>query len=396
MASNEEMSYWSILLKHFDLLKNEPKRTQELYMHVFSHVSSPAQKFHEFISDPCQKNTFGQEIAIHNLRVQKALFDAGINFNTWFSYGGWTSQKLNEYDRSRINELWCELEETLSGFKDFFVGTELYRSICKDIANIQKNKHSIRKGSHVWDSASSLPTYNQSLEYLEKKGRLPKVNAEHKPLLYRIDQILGMFSETLAVKHYQVRLWKRSPTRDLLQGNFSDCCIAIGDPNVYPHPGLRLPDVPYKKYPAGILEFLIDKGIQVAEVMDRDYGTVGQCWLFLSPTSDGRADLVADSFDVSRNLVTSDRQKAAIRLCMFRFLHKYAEAIGARRPLLGMRGQFMPNGKLRWIQHDICVNDLSDAFLEDRPIEKIGSYFQGQPYFLESRLGDRAFKIPRP
>src|SRR3989344_4854095 len=227
MASDEEMSYWSVLFKHFDLLKNEPERTQELYMHVFSHVSSPAKKFHEFISDPYQKNAFGQEIAIHNLVVQKALVNAGINFPAWLSYGGSTIQKLTEYDKSKTSELWDELEETLSKFKGFCVGTELHRSICKDIATIQKNKRSIRKGTHILNSEPSLPTYDQSVAYLEKKGRLPKVNTEHESILYRIGEILRLFSETLAAKHYRVRLWKRSPTRDLLQGNFSDCCLAI-------------------------------------------------------------------------------------------------------------------------------------------------------------------------
>jgi len=81
---------------------------------------------------------------------------------------------------------------------------------------------------------------------------------------------------------------------------------------------------------------------------------------------------------------------------MFRFLHKYADAVGARRPLLGRNGPVMPDGTRRKIMQDVYVSDLPEEVLNERPIEKIGLYFQDAPYFLESRHGDEAFEIPRP
>jgi len=63
---------------------------------------------------------------------------------------------------------------------------------------------------------------------------------------------------------------------------------------------------------------------------------------------------------------------------------------------LGKNGQFMPDNKRRGIMHDVKVEDLPVARLGDEPIEKIGGYFQGQPYFLESRHGNEAYEIVGP
>ena len=393
--SDDARTLYSIFVKHFALLKKEPKRNQELYMRLFPCITIKLGAFNQLISDFLQGNDFWRAVAEHNRHVEKALAKAGINVGVWNSYTGWTRETLVEYDRSKIHELWAELELVMAGFKQFFAGTELYRSICKDIINIQKKRNSILRGMDVPVEAV-FPIYNKSLKYLAKRDRLPLVDTEYKHFMHRTHEILHMFNEKWATRHYSVRLWKREPIRDLLQGNFSNCCISIGERGVYPDPGLRLPDVAYRKYPAGILEFLIDKGIQVAEVRDSDNGTIGQCWLFCSPTSDGRANLIADSFDINSGVVTSDGQKAAIRSCMFRFLKKYSEVIGARRSLLGKNGQFMPDNKRRGIMHDVKVEDLPVARLGDEPIEKIGGYFQGQPYFLESRHGNEAYEIVGP
>lgn len=385
-----------ILCKHFNLLRNEPIETQELYAGIF--MNQEKEYFTVFIDDLSQENLLGRTIARHNLQVKGSLIHAGIDLDAWSSYPGIECEEVVEGAKAESDQLWFQLKSLLYALRDCFIGIpELYWSITKDAANIERSRDAIKKGSIPAPGETVFEVYMKTYEHLKRRGKGKELTKKlNVPLIAEnftaFDNSLKEFAQQGQRKKYSVRLWERDPLIDLFQGNNSNCCIAIGEADVYPDPSLRLYDVDYVKYPAGILEYLVDRGIQVAEVLEEDWGPVGSCWLFLSDNGEGGADLVVDSIDINGDQVLSRPQRKIVRSCIFRFLKNYARAIGAKRVLIGKTGPMKPDGERRKIGVDVEIDGLPVVSLA-KPINKIGGYFFDKPYFLESRHGIEAFQV---
>ncbi len=378
------------MTNHIRLLKKEPMLTQILYLGILKNLIK--KDFDFFITSEHQKDAFGVLIAQHNTRVLKDLRSAGVNVPAWLQYEISERENAPGEDSKANQWRWGDLEFYLAQLQNNFLGPgELHRSILKDIANIKKLKRAIQKGLLNPDSVL-FPTYEKTFEYLKKKRGAEVVESirdENAGKFKHISDTIRGFYEYCREKTYSARLWKRDPQLDLFQGNNSGCCIGIGCEDSFPCPTLRVPGVDYKKYPAGILEFLIDKGIQVMEISEESRGVIGQCWLFLTMNEMGRPDLVVDSFELNSEFAQSRPQQRAVRACAFRFLRNYAKICGADRVLLSVNGQMRLDGTRRPVRNDVDMCDLPKTPLP-RPIEKIGGYFLNRPYFLESRLGDTA------
>lgn len=385
------------LARHRSLLRGEPKETRELFEKVIA--EGRKGNFHDFIMDVRQKDSFGRALAMHNAGVATSMKIAGVDISQWLDYDNEETEFF--IDRRRADDLWAELEHGLCCLESCFSCSDIYRSVNKDANRILQMKKSIRTGQiKVPDNPVTpaespfFPTYVKTVAHLKKKeGRLQWSPIDAFAYWPTIHAILREFTGQgeAAKKEYSVGLWRRDPLRDAFLGNLSECCIAIGGQESYPAPNLRLYDVYYKRYPAGIFEFLADVGIQVAEIL-LNRKTIGACWLFLSKNENGRADLVADSIDISAELAGTRPEKKAIRACTLRFLRKYAEAIGAERAFIGKTGPMMDESNPRPIMIDFETRGLPVVKLA-QPINKIGGYFRNRAYFLESRHGVEAFLV---
>ncbi|MEK7653938.1 MAG: hypothetical protein AAB345_01490 [Patescibacteria group bacterium] len=385
-----------LFLRHLKSLSKESWDTKELYFEILRTALS-GQDFRHLITVGNQGDPFWNSVADHNGRVVLEISDRGIDDSEWVWSSLSETEELLEHDPSKVEELWEELERELAVLVTGYIGSNLHQSIAKDVMGIKKRKSEIKKGKinlPIPLESPFFPTYNKTFTHLKKRGKKIIGPMEGTNQVYwGIHDIFRAFAGQANRKRYTVKLWERSPGRDLLQGNWSGCCIAVGKRGLYPAPELPLNDVDYKKYPAGILEFLIDKGIQVAEISEEGWGVVGQAWLFLSPNENGGADLIADSIDIDSERIHSRPQKRAVRSCLLRFLRDFAERIWAKRALIGKNGPLMENGERRGIQIDVETFDLPVVDLS-KPISKVGGYFRNRPYFLESRHGTQAFQIP--
>ncbi|MEK7640827.1 MAG: hypothetical protein AAB389_02425 [Patescibacteria group bacterium] len=385
-----------LFLRHLKSLSKESWETQELYFKILRTALS-GQDFRLLITVGNQGDSFWNLVADHNERVVLEISDRGIDDSEWVWSSLSETEELLEHDPSKVEELWEELEEELASLMHGYIGSNLYQSIAKDVMGIKKRSAEIKKGKinlPIPEESPFFPTFNKTFDHLKKRGKKIIGPVEGTNQIYwGIHDIFRAFAGQAKRKRYTVKLWDRAPGRDLLQGNWSGCCIAVGKRGLYPAPELPLNDVDYKKYPAGILEFLIDKGIQVAEISEEGWGVVGQAWLFLSLNENGGADLIADSIDIDSERIHSRPQKRAVRSCLLRFLKNFAERIWAKRVLIGKNGPLMTDGERRGIQIDVETFDLPVVDLS-KPISKVGGYFRNRPYFLESRHGTQAFQIP--
>lgn len=391
--------YVDLMIDHMGLLEKESECTQELYLQVIARTFNDG--FKEFLTESSQEDEYGWRITSHNSKVQAEFILAGINLEEWLNYKYETRVKGTEVRMLKDkNLLWKVLDRNLDLLLVFFEKTALYGSLRKDCIEIRKKKAVIISGEFLvpkeWDEAL-FPKFHLTCNHLSVLKNIVRFNVGTRKdfdLVYnRINLILRSFHKTPVEKEFCVRLWRRDPRFDLLQGNFSDCCIAIGKENLYP--AIHLPEVPCRKFPPGILNYLTDLGVQVAEVYDMDSEgpyVIGQCWLFVSLDDDGKPVLMADSFDLRSEYQESESQRAMIRDCMFDFLKGYAASCGISKVILGRSGPILKNLTRHQIHNGVYVDNLSVVNFQ-KPIEKLGGYFLNRPYFLETRGGRSAYVI---
>ena len=119
----------------------------------------------------------------------------------------------------------------------------------------------------------------------------------------KLSSITSMVGDTskAQIRNFIIKPWDRDPVFDLFIGNNVGNCLSIGEKNTYP--AARLPGVPGRRWPAGVLDYLVDKGIQVVEILKEKEAPAGknwyagQCFLFIF-LNNGKPVLMVDSIEI--------------------------------------------------------------------------------------------------
>ncbi len=390
-----------LLANHLKMLNKEPEWIQKLYLEVLD--ATFHKRFQNLLTNITFEDGSENPLAVHNYRVQDAFNNAGINWRAWHEYDKETLIEVEACEKIEDKDnVWKELQSTLEMLPMCYTGTVLYNSVRKDCIEIQKKKAMIFDGEFTikedtWPLVL-FPKYCATAKHLLKKNifpvQLPTGMINPQFLQRLVKNILRAFVRKPVQKVFSVNLWQREPLHDLFQGNYSSCCVSIGEKDVYPV--VKLPGMDFKKHTAGILNYLTDLGIQVAELHDDDAGgVIGQCWLYVA-LDEGKPVLVADSFDIDTDYRNLEKQLGAMRECMFQFLQGYAAACGISKAILGRYGPMVnilkPSPHV--IFHHVETKDLEVVRLPWK-FEKLGGYYQDKPYFLESVGGYNAYLIAK-
>ncbi len=391
-----------ILARHFKLLETEPLEIQELYLQVFvvaEIMLSGPNSFSNLIENPFlfEEQPFWRQIAVHNLSLSHEFQNHNLNWKSWLNYP-------SAYFESRVNNenqaaIWARFNKESDTLVVMFENHPLQSSLRKDCMAIKKKKKEILAGELVLPETGwhqqLFPLYYKTFGYLKKKGQLI---SDLLSKLERPDLIKQLILELGEVKNrkFVIKLWGRDFV-NLYSGNLIGNCLAIGNKDSYPV--VRLPGVPGEKRPAGILDYLVDKGIQVVEIMECKNGDeyyAGQCYLYVF-LDNGKPVLMADSIDFNPYYQLDRRKSLNLKMKneLFNFLKNYARAIGIERVVIGKNGPILESGKNKGKRHeignDIDISDLPVVTFEK--IDKLGGYWNHNPYFLESVGGTEAFVI---
>jgi ribosomal protein S18 acetylase RimI-like enzyme len=391
-VSNQELSQWKI--KYFaNLITNQEmlrQQNKEEYLEIFNHLLKSVfeNRFNDFISNPNQKDEIGCDIAYHNQQVEKAFKEKNINWDNWLNFKEQVLITVDTQKKQDTEALFKQFEERLKNWITIVSESEprLKTSLEKDLTQLnQKKKEFDPSKINIHDSnwlEQLLPTYTKSLNYLKTKYPDFQLPIEAQEAFAHLIEAIKAFSsehkEKTVKKQFIVKLWDRDPRKDMFQGNDTDCCIAVGVKESPPGGG------PPTLYPETIFQYLIDKGINVAEIIDPDTGDViAQTWLFVTLDNNGKPVLIADNFEVNRKYPQGDNINNAIREAMFEFLNRYAQACNISKVGLGMDAY-----------NDIETQDLQE--IENLLVNsKLGGYLYDDGYYLEALLSGKAFNITR-
>lgn len=227
----------------------------------------------------------------------------------------------------------------------------------------------------------------QKLENLEERIRTLKEKYPAHPLWDGVYEHMGHLREAVELvnrpdqkgtepreRGFRAQLWKRDPRTDMFEGNYTQCCIAVGVKDVPPEGGLTTHD------PSTVMQFLADTGINVVEIYDSERKRpIGNTWLFVSKNDLGEPILIADNVEIHKDYTGDPHIVSQIRENLFDFLADYAKACNLAGAGLGLVGtNDIPHRDLKKIA--VPAVDAISGYLSDYTSQKVRS---GR-YYLEA------------
>ena len=350
-------------------------------------------RFSDFITDDTDANTYpmGKTVASHNRKVLDVLQVLGIDTDKWFGYN-----RQDSFTLGQAADKVSSIEAAIKEFADMFSNLlnllddkkiqAMQRVLTDNNISIDKSSNQIsllKNGKPIDknDIYSQLNGLSQDNLHTSLKKMLGYFNNRYQQvqevktaighLTNAIDRLKQLQGDSKAeekllrqTRGLAVRLWQRNPGRDIFQGNFTSCCVAI-DNNLHPE---------------AIVEYLIDKGIQVVEVVDEATDrTIAQAWVFVAYDKDKKPVLAIDNIEVDNNYPRGTEDNNTIRDKLIAYIKDYAKEIGAKGIYLGMTQ----------------YNDVDTTGFKKVPnkLRKAGGYAwdfekEGYSYYLESFFGE--------
>ena len=381
---NWKIKYFANLITNQEMIKKQGDENDlELYNKLLKSIFE--NRFDDFISNLNQEDEFGREIAKHNKKVEKEFKEKGIDWNNWLNFKEQVLMTIGTQKKQDREALFNQFELRFKEWQEKVSQFEprLKSSLEKDLAKLNQKKKEfdpskINLNQPNW-LEELLPTYANSLNYLKSKDpnyKLPlEIEESFNHLVETIKTLSQQQKEQTTKKDFIVKLWDRDPKKDMFQGNQTHCCIAVGVKEAPPGGGMTT------LHPETIFQYLIDKGINVAEIVDPDTDEViAQVWLFVTLDKNRKPVLVADNFEVNNRYPAGNNVNRGIREAMFQFLQKYAKACNIEKVVLG-----------KVFTNDVETKDLKTISLPE--IKKLGGYFNDEKYYLETLGHQEAYEI---
>lgn len=390
VVSDQDVAQWKIkyftnLITNQELIKEkEDEDSLKLYQGILKSVFE--NKFDDYISNVNQKDELGKKIAKHNKKVENIFKKNSINWDNWLKYKEQVIMSVGTKQKQNRESLFNQFEQRFKEWQEQVNLSEprLKASLEKDLVKLNQKRNNfdpskIDVSNEQW-SEQLLPIYSKSLSYLRNNNPEFKLSPGADESFDHLVETIKSLStqqekERTSKKNFIVKLWDRDPRRDMFQGNQTHCCIAVGVKETPPGGGLTT------YHPETIFQYLIDKGVNVAEIVDPDTNDViAQTWLFVTLDKDKKPILVADNFEVNNRYPAGNNVNSGIRESMFEFLKRYSQASNISRVVLGKVGT-----------NDVEDEDLK--ILNLPPIDKLGGYFQDDEYYLETLEDTEAREI---
>ncbi len=106
-------------------------------------------------------------------------------------------------------------------------------------------------------------------------------------------------------------MWDRNPQKDIFQGNYSTCCIGVGNGN-----GSAMP------------HYLMNTSYNMIELVDNTTGkTIGNALCFFVKGEDGKPALIIDNIEINNAHKTSNEIGVQLRTAITEYASRVAKEV---------------------------------------------------------------------
>ena len=354
---NERFKQWDLKLIH--LLAKEIESSREpIFSDVFR-LGNLSNNFKKSIHDT--STSYGKA----NAQTRKMFEKTGMNYEKWV-----TPSKENEVHFTSKDKNFEQLSQI---GKQLIEDIEILRKSSFIKKHIDANFQKFIKGdefvipAHILADKKQLSEFIASvIEKLDKfwtmaKGNLEKPNLaararntltilEH--LNQRIKDVAAVENTSTVSKNIDVtiKMWDRDPQHDIFQGNYSTCCIGLGNGN-----GSAMP------------HYLMNTSYNMIELVDNKTGkTIGNALCFFVKGEDGKPAFIIDNIEVNNSHKTSNEVGVQLRSAIAEYASKVAkEVTGADNTSIYMGKSYndVPIGDLT--KNREVISFLGDVGIDD-------------------------------
>ena len=311
--------------------------------------------FKEYITD--ESNEFGENNKQTKLEFQKLKmdYDKWLNPDKNLEVKFCRTDKNNEKLQQIASSITEEIERLRQGGAGNYVDKQLKKYIDKEHfvipADITNNKNLLKTYTQnvlitqlhkVWENAKNNSKSSNSEIARTARDTLTILNH----LQLNVDSLKKSDFETSSQNYdLTIKIWDRIPQKDLFQGNYSTCCIGIGETNEEAMPN-----------------YLLDTAYNMIELVDNNDGeTIGNALCYFVKDKNNKPIFVIDNIEIKNSRKPSIEIGKEIRNA----LTEYASRICT----------------------SVCGNDnipiyMSDNYndvpIEDLPHEKVYMSFVGK------------------
>ena len=147
---------------------------------------------------------------------------------------------------------------------------------------------------------------------------------------------IGKIQNTKSTKTYDltIKMWDRTPQKDIFQGNYSTCCIGMGGGN-----GSAMP------------HYLLNTSFNMIELVDNSTGeTIGNALCYFVLDGGSKPALVIDNIEIRNSQVPSLEIGKEMRVAIVQYAKNIAQAVtGSKNTRIYMSGSY----------NDVAQNDLT-------------------------------------
>ena len=204
--------------------------------------------------------------------------------------------------------------------------TELINNIIEQLKPVweraEKNKDNLQKQEAAQKTLTILSHLKTKLESLENMNDIPKEK-----------------SYDLTIK-----MWDRNPQKDLFQGNFSTCCIGMGECN-----GKAMP------------HYLMNTAFNMIEMVDNNSGkTIGNALCYFVQDRNRTPIFVVDNIEINNSQKPSAKTGIELRKKIFEYASNVAKSVTGKETDVIMSGSYN-DVKLDGLkQHNIKLKFIGD------------------------------------
>lgn len=170
-----------------------------------------------------------------------------------------------------------------------YTNKNLFKKLIENLANTTE------KGQlyQIWKRAKDN-TSNKNLEKAENAKNILTILNHLKQKLKDIEQL--SVNESIKECNWTIKMWDRNPIKDLFQGNYSTCCIGLGECN--------------EEF---MLQYLLNTTFNMIEITDNKTGeTVGNALCYFAIVNSKPAFII-DNIEIKNSEKLSDNESINLR-----------------------------------------------------------------------------------
>lgn len=284
-----------------------------------------ANKFDEYIFD--EKNDIGQA----NKLTKHAFVEKNMNFDYWLHPSKDIERQFNAVDvnAERLSQISSGLSENMNSLLKSPAKKLVKQQFAKYVKNdkfvlpekVSSNKYELEKLLNILTDTSSQGQLTQvwkraTINKNSKDINLVKNATNTLTILDDLNTLseeLVLVNEINGKKEYDVtiKMWDRNPLKDLYQGNYSTCCIGMGNSNA-----------------TCMADYLMSSAFNMIELVDNKTNKIiGNSLCYFVTDENDKPALVLDNIEINNKEKPSTDVGRKLRRELFNYASAVAEKI---------------------------------------------------------------------